>query len=100
MHMAGGGMHRGGEGGCTCILCIPPGYAPGRNQGFSYNFCLMIEGSGSIPLTNGSRSGSWKPKNIRIRNTAYKRNDELTQWALYINHYSLRIEQELKQCTF
>jgi len=24
-----GGMHRGGEGGCTCILCIPPGYAPG-----------------------------------------------------------------------
>jgi hypothetical protein len=33
MHMAGGGMHRGGggctgggEGGCTCILCIPPGY--------------------------------------------------------------------------
>jgi hypothetical protein len=29
MHMAGEGMHRGGgEGGCTCILCIPPGYAP------------------------------------------------------------------------
>jgi hypothetical protein len=21
-------MHRGGEGGCTCILCIPHGYAP------------------------------------------------------------------------
>jgi hypothetical protein len=21
-------MHRGGEGGCTCILCIPPGHAP------------------------------------------------------------------------
>ncbi len=37
------------------------------NQGFSYYFCLIIEGSGSIPLTN--RSG-W-PKNmwIRIRNT-------------------------------
>ncbi len=28
--MAGGGMHRGGEGGCTCILCIPPGYATAR----------------------------------------------------------------------
>jgi hypothetical protein len=27
MHMAGGGC-TGGEGGCTCILCIPPGYAP------------------------------------------------------------------------
>jgi hypothetical protein len=38
-----------------------------RNQGFSYYFCVMIEGSGSgsIPLTNGS--GSWRYKNIRIR---------------------------------
>ncbi len=31
-----------------------------RNQGFSYYFCLMIEGSGSVPLT--SRSGSRRPK--------------------------------------
>ncbi len=40
-----------------------------RNQGFSYYFCLMIEGSASISLTNGSGSG--RPKNmwIRIRNT-------------------------------
>ncbi len=43
-----------------------------RTQGFSYYFCMMIEGSGSgsIPLTSGS---GW-PKNmwirIRIRNTA------------------------------
>jgi hypothetical protein len=38
-----------------------------RNQGFSYYFFLMIEGSGSgsIPLTNGS--GSRRLKNIRIR---------------------------------
>jgi hypothetical protein len=28
-----------------------------RNQVFSYHFCMMIEGSGSIPLTSGSRSG-------------------------------------------
>ncbi len=28
MHMAGGGDAQGGVGGCTCILCIPPGYAP------------------------------------------------------------------------
>ncbi len=27
MHMARGGDAQGGEGGCTCILCIPPGYA-------------------------------------------------------------------------
>jgi hypothetical protein len=33
-----------------------------RNQGFSCYFCLMIEGSGSIPLTNGSGSGSRRPK--------------------------------------
>ncbi len=40
-----------------------------RNQGFSYFFCLMKEGSESIPLTGGSRSrsGSRRPKNIRIR---------------------------------
>jgi hypothetical protein len=38
-----------------------------RNQGFSYYFCLMIEGSGSIPLTNGYGSGSRRPKIIRIR---------------------------------
>jgi hypothetical protein len=48
-----------------------------RVQGFSYYFCMMIEGSGSragsgsIPLTSGSGSGSGRPKNtwIRIRNT-------------------------------
>ncbi len=28
----------------------------------------MIEGSGSIPLTNGSGSGSRRPKNMWIRN--------------------------------
>jgi len=38
-----------------------------RNQGFSYYFCLMIEGSGSgsIHLTKGSGSG--RPKNTWIR---------------------------------
>jgi hypothetical protein len=39
MHMAGGGDAQGGEGGCTCILCIPPGYAPGQrpNKKLSLN---------------------------------------------------------------
>jgi hypothetical protein len=42
-----------------------------RNQGFSYYFCLMMEGSGvgpgaeSVLVTNGSGCGSGKPKNIR-----------------------------------
>ncbi len=47
-----------------------------RNQGFSYYFCLMIEGtgSGSVPLTNGS--GSRRSINIwilqiRVRNTGF-----------------------------
>jgi hypothetical protein len=48
------------------------------NQGVSYYFCLMIEGSGTNTLTNGSGSRSRRPKNmwirwirnrIRIRNT-------------------------------
>ncbi len=49
-----------------------------RNQGFSYYFCMMIEGSGSGSLTSGSGSG--RPKNmwirwirIRIRNTGFNR---------------------------
>jgi hypothetical protein len=64
-----------------------------RNQGFSYYFCMMIEGSGSgsragsgsgsIPLTSGSGSGSWRPKNtwirwIRIRIRIRVRNTGLT----------------------
>jgi len=36
-----------------------------RNQDFSYHFCLIVEGFGSIPLTDVS--GSRRPKNIRIR---------------------------------
>ncbi len=38
-----------------------------RNQGFSYYFCMMVEGSGSgsIPLTSGSGSG--RPQNMWIR---------------------------------
>ncbi len=40
-----------------------------RNQGFSYYFCLMIEGSGSLPLTNGSG----RSRNIRIRLPKWRR---------------------------
>jgi hypothetical protein len=63
-----------------------------RNQGFSYYFCIMIEGSGSgasesgsgtIPLTNGYGSGYRRPKNtwirwIRIRNTGLTFNGSNT----------------------
>jgi hypothetical protein len=59
------------------------------NQGVSYYFCLVIEGSksgsGSTPLTNGSGSGSGsrRPKNmwirIRIRNTGHYDSAHLTK---------------------
>ncbi len=39
-----------------------------RNQGFSFYFCSMIEGSGYVPRTNGS--GSERSKNITLRERA------------------------------
>jgi hypothetical protein len=69
-----------------------------RNQGFSYNFCMMIEGSGSgcIPLTSGSGSGagSGRPKNmwlrwIRIRNTG--RNQGFSYWYYFSVDGRIRI---------
>ncbi len=77
-----------------------------RIQDFSSYFCMMIEGSGSIPLINGSGSG--RPKNmwirwiriqirIRIQNTA-SLLDSLGQEAGhsdtvagYFNHFSARL---------
>jgi hypothetical protein len=71
-----------------------------RNQGISYYFCMMIEGS--IPLTSGSRSG--RPKNmwiwwirirIRICNTgfllepAYFLDSYLQCWCAMRNDYFL-----------
>ncbi len=46
-----------------------------RNPGFSYYFCLMIEGSvsGSLPRTTGSESR--RPKNVRIRIRNTERHD-------------------------
>ncbi len=52
-----------------------------RNQSFSYYFCMMIEGSGSIPLTSGS--GSTRPKNMWIRNTALQYFDLNTRLLLF-----------------
>jgi hypothetical protein len=49
-----------------------------RNQGFSYYFCMMIEGSGSgsIPLTSGSGSGSGRPSGGSGSATLEKRKKE------------------------
>ncbi len=49
-----------------------------RNKGFSYHFWLIMEGSGSVPPTYGSGSGSGRPKNLRIRNTV--RNPPSTEY--------------------
>ncbi len=43
MHMAGGGDAQGG--GCTCILCIPSGYAPDGKQ-----FALKTKGTLPVPF--------------------------------------------------
>ncbi len=55
-HGRGGGDAQGGEGGCTCILCIPPGYAPG--------YCVCENFSDSILLR------------FQFRNTATKSRPE------------------------
>jgi hypothetical protein len=72
---------------------------------FSYYFCWIIEVSGSIPLTNGSGSGSRRLKNmwirsirirIRIRNTDFKGARVWDfrllgfSWFLYHNAYLCR----------
>ncbi len=52
------------------------------NQGFSYYFLLMMEGSGtgsragSVLVSNGSRCGSRTPKNMRIQ--------QIRKWILLI----------------
>ncbi len=76
-----------------------------RNQGFSYYFCMVIEGSGygsragsgsgSIPLSSGS--GSWRPNNtwirwiqirIRICNTGL-------QWSKTSSHLRILLSHQI-----
>ncbi len=63
-----------------------------RNKGFSSYYCLMIEGSKSVPLKNGARSGFRRAKYIWIlririwaRNTGSKRNFFSTPAFLFFN---------------
>jgi hypothetical protein len=56
-----------------------------RNQGFSYYFCMMIEGSGSIPLASGSGSGSWRPKNMWIRIRISNTDCTISYWPRKLN---------------
>jgi hypothetical protein len=42
-HGRGGGDAQGGEGGCTCILCIPPGYATGST--------VLVRSIDPVPIT-------------------------------------------------
>ncbi len=65
-----------------------------RNQNFSYYFCFMIKGSGSISLTNGSKCGLGMPKNIwilRIRTRIQIRNTAFKLWKKYITPQHLFI---------
>ncbi len=72
-----------------------------RNQGFSYYFCMMIEGSGSITLTNGY--GSRRPKNmwirwiqIRIRNTDANNFFAFYILMVYLHHFFLLRQKVIK----
>ncbi len=58
--------------GCGTGSSIPHKSEKRRNQGFSYYFCLMIEGpgAGSVHVNNGSG----RPENIRIRIRMRTRN--------------------------
>jgi hypothetical protein len=58
------------------------------NKGFSYYFCLMTKGSGSIPLTCGSGSG--KPKNMWIRWEREKKTDNSRYQYLNQKQYSYK----------
>ncbi len=53
MHMAGEGGSKGGEGGCTCILCFPPGYAPVSTNKF---FWTGYNGTGCNSKANFSHN--------------------------------------------
>ncbi len=52
---------------------------------FSYYFCMMTEGIGSIPLTHGFGSGSRRHKNIRIRRIRIRNTDTSKG---YFNNYT------------
>ncbi len=60
----------------------------------------MIEWSGSIPLTNGSGSGSRRPKNIRIRNTDRYRTYIFLKISIYCPKYltPMTLTRNTKQC--
>jgi hypothetical protein len=66
-----------------------------RNQGFSYYFCMMTEGSGSgagagsIPLTYGSGSG--RPKNKRIRWIRIRNTDFYTIKPFWVGDFGAKI---------
>ncbi len=54
------------EGTFTSFLKIKS-HKNSRNQGFSYYFFLMIDGSGSVTMTNRSGSRSRRPKHTLFR---------------------------------
>ncbi len=67
-----------------------------RNQGFPYYFCIMVEGSGSIPLTNGS--GSRRPKNMRIRRIQIQIRSTACKITWSVRLAGSRISETPRQC--
>jgi hypothetical protein len=58
----------------------------GGNQGFSYYYFCLIEGSGTVPLTNGSL--------IHIREA--KKHTDPQQWHWVQQSYSSRWQRKIR----
>jgi hypothetical protein len=57
----GGCTWPGGEGGCTCILCIPPGYATSYLfHDRSPELTLLSRNARSSPISHSTAEGPWK----------------------------------------
>ncbi len=75
-----------------------------RNKDFSYYLCMVVEGSGSIPLTNGSGSGRPKSRWIRIRIRIRIHNTD-RKWCRWIDlgnhkHWSFKHTVSYRLLTF
>ncbi len=51
-----GGDAQGGEGGCTCILCIPPGYATGTPPPIFPLYHTVLKTRGKVKIKTNDYS--------------------------------------------
>ncbi len=69
-----------------------------RNQGFSYYFCLVIEGFGSGSVYRANGSGSGRPKNIRIDPQHWPKHTRYLFWKSSFPHSAACSEHLFLSC--